>query len=150
MCIRDRVTVDDFINLPSNGPKYDAVLFFGVLNHLENVYAGMRAVERVLAPGGTIYLETQVSANASPLPMMELASDVYATTVPQHRDTLDSVGNSNFLLPNELAVRALGATFGLTVDALPPNLYEEVFGGSGRRRVFVLTRAADRKVQPKG
>lgn len=148
--VSPQVTADDFLNLPSSGPKYDAVLFFGVLNHLENVYAGMRAVERVLAPGGTIYLETQVSANASPLPMMELASDVYATTVPQHNGTLNSVGNSNYLLPNEMAVRALGVSFGLTVDALPPNPYEEVFGGQGRRRVFVLTRAADRKVQPKG
>jgi SAM-dependent methyltransferase len=148
--VAPQITADDYLNLPSAGPKYDVVLFFGVLNHLENVYAGMRAVERVLAPGGTIYLETQVTAHSSPLPILELASDVYPTTVPQLRAAIDSGGNSNYLLPNELAVRALGATFGLTVDALPPNPYEEVFAGAGRRRVFVLSRAADRVLRPKG
>jgi 2-polyprenyl-3-methyl-5-hydroxy-6-metoxy-1,4-benzoquinol methylase len=148
--VTPQVTVDDFLNLPSTGPKYDIVMFFGVLNHLENVYAGMRAIERLLAPGGTIFLETQISSNSSSLPLMELASDVYSTTVPQIRGSLDTVGNSNFLLPNELAVRALGTTFGLNVNTLPQNPYEEVLGGPGRRKVFILTRTADRTVRPKG
>lgn len=145
-----RVTVDEFQNLPGRA-EYDVILLYGVLNHLENPVAGMRAVERLLAPGGRVYLETQVSPHGGSQPLFELASDVYATTVPQHRDMINSPGNSTIFVPNELGVRALGVTFGLTVDGLTGgNAYEAAFGGPARRRVFVLSRASDRPLTPKG
>jgi SAM-dependent methyltransferase len=148
--VRPRVTVGDFQDLPARGPGYDVILFFGVFYHLENVYRGLRVLERLLAPGGTIYLETQVTMVESDLPVLEVASDAYPTTVPQIHCTIDSLGNSNFLVPNPPAIRALAETFGLRAATLPPNNpYESVFGGPGRRKVFVLTRPADR-LPPKG
>jgi SAM-dependent methyltransferase len=149
--VRPRVTVGDFQDLPAHGPTYDAILFFGVFYHLENVYSGLRVLERILAPGGTIYLETQVTKVESDLPVLEVASDAYPTTVPQIHCTIGSLGNSNYLLPNPPAVRALAETFGLRAAAMPPdNPYETDFGGPGRRRLFALTRPADRPLPPKG
>jgi tRNA (mo5U34)-methyltransferase len=149
--VRPRVTVGDFQDLPARGPGFDVILFFGVFYHLENVYRGLRVLEQLLAPGGTVYLETQVTRVESDLPVLEVASDAYPTTVPQIHCTIDSLGNSNYLLPNSSAVRALAETFGLRSAALPPgNPYEADFGGPGRRRVFALTRPADRLPPPKG
>lgn len=149
--VRPRVTVGDFLDLPVNGPRYDAILFFGVFYHLENVYAGLRLLGRLLAPGGRLYLETQVTGVESDLPVLEVASDAFPTTVPQIRETIGSVGNSNYLLPNPAAVRAVAGTYGLDVAELPAgNPYEATFGGPGRRRVFVLTRAAAFRPPPKG
>ncbi|HET6574247.1 MAG TPA: class I SAM-dependent methyltransferase [Fimbriiglobus sp.] len=148
--VRPRVTVGDFQDLPANGPEYDAILFFGVFYHLENVYGGLRVLDRVLAAGGTIFLETQVTKVESDLPVLEVASDAYPTTVPQIHCTIGTCGNSNYLLPNPAAVRALAETFGLRAAALPDNPYEADFGGVGRRRLFALTRPADRPPPPKG
>jgi 2-polyprenyl-3-methyl-5-hydroxy-6-metoxy-1,4-benzoquinol methylase len=149
--VQPRVTVGDFQDLPADGPKYDVILFFGVFYHLENVYNGLRVLERVLAPGGTIYLETQVTRVQSDLPVFEVASDIYPTTVPQFNATIGTLGNSNYLLPNPAAVRAVAATFGLQAEALPPdNPYETDFGGPTHRRVFVLTRPGDRPLPPRG
>jgi SAM-dependent methyltransferase len=149
--VRPKVTVGDFQALSPRGPKYDVILFFGVFYHLENVYNGLRVLEQILAPGGTIYLETQVTKVESDLPVLEVASDAYPTTVPQIHCTIGSLGNSNYLLPNPPAVRALAETFGLRAVAMTPgNPYEADFGGPGCRRLFALTRPADRPPPPKG
>lgn len=149
--VNPRITVGDFLDLPTDGPKYDAILFFGVLYHLENVFAGLRVLGKLLAPGGRIYLETQVTRVTSEWPVLEVASDTFRTTVPQIRSTLDSVGNSNFLIPNPAAVAALGETFGYEVEPLPAgNPYEASFGGDGGRRVFVLRKPEERPLPKKG
>jgi hypothetical protein len=83
--------------------------------------------------------------------VLEVASDAYPTTVPQIHCTIGSCGNSNYLLPNPAAVRALAETFGLRAATMPQdNPYEADFGGSGRRRLFALTRPSDRLVPRKG
>lgn len=150
--VSPQITVGDFLDLPDDGPRYDAILFFGVLYHLPDVYAGMRKLARLLAPGGTIYLETQMTrVAAANIPVFEMASDTHPSTVRQVRSTLDSVGNSNYLLPNEAGVIALASTYGLIAEPLPAgNLYDEVFGGHGKRKVFILTRQADRPLPRKG
>jgi hypothetical protein len=127
------------------------ILFFGVLYHLENVFAGLRVLGKLLAPDGRIYLETQVTKVESGSPVLEVASDTFRTTVPQIRSTLDSVGNSNFLIPNPAAIQALAETFGYEVETLPEgNPYEASFGGPGGRRVFVLRKPAERPLPKKG
>jgi len=149
--VNPRITVGDFLDLPETGPKYDVILFFGVLYHLENVFAGLRHLGELLAPGGRIYLETQVTRLDTEAPVLEVASDTFRTTVPQIRSTLDSVGNSNFLIPNPAAVHVLAETFGYEVEMLPDgNPYEADFGGLGGRRVFVLRKAAERPLPRKG
>jgi 2-polyprenyl-3-methyl-5-hydroxy-6-metoxy-1,4-benzoquinol methylase len=142
--VRPKVTVGDFLALPADGPRYDVILFFGVLYHLENVYAAVRLLGRLLAPGGTIYLETQTTRVASDRPVLELATDDAGSTVPQVRAGLGSVGNSNYLLPNPAAVAALADTFDLAARPLPMDTaYGADHGGVGRRRVFALTHKAD-------
>ncbi|MFO0849827.1 MAG: class I SAM-dependent methyltransferase [Gemmataceae bacterium] len=50
------VTVGDFLSLPADGPKYDVILLFGVLEHFDDLFAGMRKVADLLAPvGGSIW-----------------------------------------------------------------------------------------------
>ncbi len=135
-----QIVAADFLQLPTN-VRYDVILFFGVLNHLDNVTAGMRHLERLLAPNGRIYLETPISDMASDVPAMEVASDVYGR-VPHLRAGMTSVGNSNYLIPNALAVRAVAAAHGLCAAPLPsPN---------PKRGLFVLTRIGDGKMPRQG
>lgn len=149
--VSPRITVGDFLDLSAAGPKYDVILFFGVLYHLENVFLGLRVLDKLLAPGGRIYVETQVTKVESDSPVLEVASDSFRTTVPQIRGTLDSIGNSNFLIPNPPAVQALAETFGYRSESLPAgNPYETSFGGLGGRRIFVLQRATERPTPKKG
>ena len=112
-----RIVAADFLQLPADG-EYDVILFFGVFNHLENVHSGVRHLERLLAPGGRVYLETPVSRVEADVPVMEVASDVYGR-VPHLRAGMGTVGNSNYLIPNELAVRAVAAAHGLLAAPLP-------------------------------
>lgn len=147
--LHPEITAADFLTLPTDR-KYDVILFFGVLNHLESVHAGVRHLERLLAPGGRIFVETPVSEAVGHVPIMEVASDVFGG-VPQFRAGLTTVGNSNYLVPNELAVRAVAATHGLIVDPLPlAGAYENSFGVGRTRRVFVLSRMTDRPLPRQG
>jgi SAM-dependent methyltransferase len=150
--VRPTVTVGDFLDLPVDGPKYDVILFFGVFYHLENVVAGMRHLAALLAPGGRVYLETQMTrVVAANIPVMELASDRFPSTVPQYAETLDRRGNANFFLPNEAGLTALADTFGLDARPLSPDTpYERSLGGHGKRKVFVLTRRSERPLPKKG
>ena len=144
-----RLIAADFHTLPTER-KYDVIFFFGVLNHLESVHAGVRHLERLLAPNGRIYLETPISGATADVPVMEVASDVFGR-VPQYRAGLNTVGNSNYLVPNELAVRAIAETHGLMVDPLPlAGLYEGSWGVGHTRRVFVLSRMSEGALPKRG
>ena len=51
-----------------------------------------------------IYLETQMSAIQSDLPIFEYASDIYRTMAHQDKPSLRGIGISNYLFPNEHAI----------------------------------------------
>lgn len=149
--LEPEITVGDLLDLPADGPRYDVVLFFGVFYMMENVFSAMRLLGKLLSPGGAVFLETQTTKVLADLPVLEVASDLYPGTVPQIRAAGDTLGNSNYLIPNEAAVRAVASTCGLRANPLPfDNAYEDSHGGPGRRRVFILTRMADTPLPRKG
>jgi 2-polyprenyl-3-methyl-5-hydroxy-6-metoxy-1,4-benzoquinol methylase len=131
------VIENDFMALPEH-TQYDTILFFGVLYHCENVYKAVHKLKRLLAPGGTIFIETQVTRIEADVPICEMASDIYATTVPQFKHVLHKLGDSNYLLPNDAAVRSLFDSVGLVVDRPPSNTYEACHP---YRRVFTAKHA---------
>ena len=96
-----------------------------MLYHLENVFLAMRRLRGLLGLEGTLYLETQLSQVECPLPIYESASDLYPTIAPQNKSRLDATGISNFLFPNEAAVRNLAYSFDLTCDRLEGAYTEE-------------------------
>ena len=59
-----------------------------------------------------IYLETQMSAIQSDLPIFEYASDIYRTVAHQDKPFLRGIGISNYLFPNEHAIRKLTHSYG--------------------------------------
>lgn len=132
------IETGDFRTHPLKGP-FDVILFLGVLYHVEDVFGCMRRLRDLLAPGGTIAMETQMTAIASDLPIFECASDSYPTTVPQDRNSLNGVGISNYLLPNDAAVRNLAESFGFACEAMDSarNVYSRE---RPRRRIYRLTR----------
>jgi SAM-dependent methyltransferase len=140
--VTPEIVVGDFLSVDLEPGAYDIIFFFGVLYHLENVFAGFRKLKQLLARDGTIFLETQMTAVACGQPIFEMASDSFPTTVPQSKSALHKKGNSNFLLPNELVVRCLADTFDLTVGPTEPkeNVYE--LSAAGMRRLFVLRHAS--------
>lgn len=146
------VTVGDLLSLPADGPKYDVILLFGVLEHLDDLFAGMRKVADLLAPGGRVYLETQMTRTvADALPVFELVSERFPSTVRRNRNETERVGLASGLMPNEAGLKALADRYGLTADPLPAGTpYEASHGGHGKRKVFVLTRQADRPLPKKG
>jgi 2-polyprenyl-3-methyl-5-hydroxy-6-metoxy-1,4-benzoquinol methylase len=93
--------------------KFDVIFFFGVLYHLEDVFGCMELLRGLLADQGTIYMETQITQIQSELPIFENASDIYPTVGPQYKSVLKSVGNGNFLFPNEHAIRNLAYSYDL-------------------------------------
>jgi hypothetical protein len=103
------------------------IFFLGVLYHVEDVFGCMRRLGSLLAEEGTIYLETQLSAVACELPIFEYASDTYATVVRQERSALNAVGLSNYLVPNEPAIRNLADSYGFQCVSLtgPRNRYTQ-------------------------
>lgn len=140
--VTPEIVVGDFLSVDLRPGAYDVIFFFGVLYHLENVFAGFRRLKQLLARDGTIYLETQMTAVACGQPVFEMASDSFPTTVPQSKLDLNKKGNSNFLLPNERVVRCLADTFDLTVGPTEAkeNVYELLH--LGMRRLFVLHHAS--------
>ena len=131
----------NLLDLSEFGPKYDSILFFGGLNRLPNVYAGMKKLESLLAPGGQIYLEAQLADAKSDLPYFEFATPVDP----------DSLRNQP-MLPNDLAVRTAAAAYGLVAIAVTmedDREYERSVPGQ-LRRVYILKRMAEGPVRPKG
>ena len=109
------------------GQRYDVIFFLGVLYHLEDVFSCMKRLDQLLEAQGTIYLETQMSQIPSDLPIFEYASDIYPTGARQDKENLGAVGISNYLFPNEHAIRNLAYTYNFRCEALngPHNLYTQ-------------------------
>jgi hypothetical protein len=105
--------------------KYDVIFFFGVLYHLEDVFGCMKRLRGLLADPGVIYLETQMSAIQSDLPIFEYASDIYPTVGIQDKRALNVVGISNYLFPNEHAIHNMAYSYNLDCASLsgPHNRY---------------------------
>jgi len=133
------IETGDFRTHPLQG-AFDVILFLGVLYHVEDVFGCMRRLRDLLAPDGVIALETQMTTIVNDLPIFECASDSYATTVKQAKDSLGGVGISNFLLPNDAAIRNLADSFDFTCKALdsPKNDYTAQLP---TRRLYRLKRA---------
>jgi SAM-dependent methyltransferase len=133
-----RIVVGDFVTVDARGETFDVIFCFGVLYHLENVFAAFKKLRTLLAPGGTIYVETQMTSLVVDRPVFEVASDTLPTTVPQYKNVIDSLGNSNFLLPNELALRSIADAYGLQLNWPGPNVWEEDYK---TRKIYTLTAA---------
>lgn len=98
------------------GATYDVVFFLGVLYHVEDVFGCMKRLHSLLVEGGTLYVETQMTAIESRLPIFEHASDVFATVAPQDRANLGAVGISNYLFPNPRAMFNLAYSYGFSCE----------------------------------
>lgn len=100
------------------GRKFDVVFFFGVLYHLEDVFNCMKDLRGLLNPHGVLYIETQMTSVQSDRPIFESASDLYRTTVIQCKSKLHHAGLSNYLLPNDHAMRNLAYSYDFDYDDL--------------------------------
>jgi SAM-dependent methyltransferase len=120
--------------------KFDVVFFFGVLYHLQDVFTPLRQLRELLADDGVLYIETQMSQISCDQPVFESASDIYPTTVPQFKAGLGFVGLSNYLLPNEAAMRNLASSYDYNIVCLggPHDFYTR---DNPLRRFFKLTKA---------
>ena len=117
--------------------RFDVIFFFGVLYHLEDVFNAMKRLKGLLAEGGVIYIETQMSGLKLDLPVFEYASDLYPTQVKQDKRGLYLSGLSNYLLPNEHAMKNLAHSYDFSIESLssPRNLYER---DNPTRQLFAL------------
>lgn len=107
--------------------RYDVIFFLGVLYHLENVFDCMLKLSQLLEPNGVIYLETQMSQIQTELPVFEYASDILPTVARQSKAELRRVGLSNYLFPNDAAIRNLAYAYDFNCESLagPRNLYSQ-------------------------
>jgi tRNA (mo5U34)-methyltransferase len=121
--------------------RYDVIFFLGVLYHLEDVFSCMRALGRLLEARGVLYLETQMSQIQNDLPIFEYASDIYPTIAGQGKQTLSGVGISNYLFPNEHAMRNLAYSYDFQCETLdgPHNLFTKE---NPTRRFYKLFRGS--------
>ena len=71
----------------------------------------MKLLRGLLADRGSLYIETQMTAIASELPVFEYASDIYSTIAPQDKPALGATGISNYLFPNEAAMLNLAHSY---------------------------------------
>ena len=78
----------------------------------------MIKLSEVLESQRVIYIETQMSQIQSDLPIFEYASDVYPTIAHQDKQSLSGVGISNYLFPNEHALRNLAYSYDFRCEAL--------------------------------
>src|SRR6266849_47927 len=115
--VSPQIVVADFLTYPFDA-TYDVILFLGVLYHLENVFAAMQRLRKILSPNGMLYIETQMSQIDSPLPLFETASDIFPTIAEQNKEALAYVGVSNFLFPNEACMRNLAHSYDFTCERL--------------------------------
>lgn len=125
--------------------RFDVVLCLGVLYHVERLFDAMRALRRLLAPGGLLVVETQLTKARSLLPVFEMASDSYQSTVPLMKWELDRPGNVNTWIPNLRGLRNLAHAFDLTCTPVPrASPYRRRHGGRMRRGLFLCFHQADR------
>lgn len=117
------------------GRKYDAIFLLGVLYHLENVFDCIKCLRGILTDRGSLYIETHVTDVVANVPIFEYASDTFPTSAPQGKSTLGSVGISNYLFPNTLAVRNLAESYDFKFVHMngPENRYTRE---NPRRHVF--------------
>jgi 2-polyprenyl-3-methyl-5-hydroxy-6-metoxy-1,4-benzoquinol methylase len=130
-CVSPDIVVDDFQSHTFIG-TYDVVLFLGMLYHLENMFLAMRRLRELLKESGLVYIETQMSQVESPLPLFESASDIYPTIARQNKGKR----GSNFLLPNEAAIRNLAHSYDFACERLQ-GIYTRQYPSRG---VFKLTK----------
>jgi 2-polyprenyl-3-methyl-5-hydroxy-6-metoxy-1,4-benzoquinol methylase len=121
--------------------RFDAILFLGILYHLEDVFTCMKTLSDLLEDKGVIYIETQMSQIKSSLPIFEYASDTYPTIAKQDKNNLSSTGISNYLFPNERAIRNLAYSYDFVCEDLngPHNIYSKENPG---RQVFRFSKVA--------
>jgi tRNA (mo5U34)-methyltransferase len=117
----------DALAVPELGEWFDVALCFGILHRVTNPVALLRAIARVLAPGGEIVLETYGSRLGAETPAIEVhePGDVYA------RDEFVYWGFS------PAGLRQLGRIVGLDEVAV---VDEQVI--DGHPRILALLRAA--------
>jgi 2-polyprenyl-3-methyl-5-hydroxy-6-metoxy-1,4-benzoquinol methylase len=133
--VTPHIVIDDFQAHPFVD-NYDVILFLGVLYHLENIFAAMRLLRRLLTRRGALYLETQMSQINSQLPLYEAASDIFPTIAHQRKDAVLCTGVSNFLFPNEAAVQNLAHTYDFACERLEGDYVRDY----PSRGVFKLTK----------
>jgi 2-polyprenyl-3-methyl-5-hydroxy-6-metoxy-1,4-benzoquinol methylase len=122
--VRPEIITADFRDYPFR-ESFDTVLFLGVLYHVEDVFGTVKRLKDLVRPGGSIFVETHVTNIVSDVPILEMASDTFATSAPQGKKNLNSVGISNYLLPNKHAVHQLAINHDLVFTHLdgPGNVY---------------------------
>ena len=106
--------------------RYDVIFFLGVLYHLEDVFGCMIKLGELLEDtGGSLHRDADVPGSQSDLPIFEYASDIYPTVASQDNRSLSGVGISNYLFPNEHAIRNLAYSYDFRCEALdgPHNTY---------------------------
>jgi hypothetical protein len=133
------IVTADFRSYPFQ-QKFDVIFLFGVLYHVEDVFGCMKIMNTLLTDEGALYIETQITAIQSDLPVFEYASDLYSTTAQQGRSGLKKAGISNFLFPNESAIRNLAYSYGFLCEPLsgPHNRYTQE---NPTRHLFKLLKA---------
>lgn len=139
--VRPAVVTADFRTHPFQ-ETFDVIFFFGVLYHLENVFDCMKLLRRLLNDQGVLYVETQMTTIRADLPIFENASDIYPTTVNQYKEGLDHNGLSNYLLPNEHAMRNLAHSYAFSYECLdgPDNEYTRT---NPDRKLFRMVRLTE-------
>lgn len=115
--VRPEILTADFRDCDF-GRTFDVILFLGVLYHLEDVFTCMKILRSLLNPGGVLYIETQMTPIQCDLPIFENASDIYPTRVGQSKKELHRAGLSNYLLPNEHAMRNLAHSYDFSYERL--------------------------------
>lgn len=136
--VRPEIVTADFRSYPFRAP-FDVVFFFGVLYHLEDVFNCMKKLRTLLKRNGELYIETQMSAITCDLPIFESASDIYKTKVIQFKEGIHKAGLSNYLLPNDHAMKNLAHMYDFEYHALkgPHNRYT---AENPHREFFKFTR----------
>lgn len=115
--VKTEIITGDFRTYVFN-QKFDIILFLGVIYHVQDVFGAINLLGDLLAPGGSMYIETHITNIESQLPIFEVASDFYKTSAPQGRESVSQVGISNFLLPNVQAIQQLALTYDLKFEHL--------------------------------
>jgi SAM-dependent methyltransferase len=136
--VQPEIITGDFRTYPFR-EKFNVIFFFGVLYHLQDVFTAMRQLRDLLADDGVLYIETQMSAIQSELPIFECASDTYRTTVIQYKQGLAYEGLSNYLMPNEAAINNLAHSYDFAYESLDGR-HNRYTRENPHRRFFKLTK----------
>jgi SAM-dependent methyltransferase len=128
------------------GRRYDVIFFLGVLYHLEDVFGATKRLRELLTDDGVMYVETQMTLAQSELPIFESASDCFPTVARQYKQALSGVGQSNYLMPNEAAVRNLAFSYDFECESLrgPENVYSDRYP---TRQMYKFTTVAEASLE---